>query len=104
MKPKYVTCPRCGGSPDFDEDGRPYTCYFCCDTGSVTEEIATEEARGAAWAYYVSTEAAIIKRAKLGIPPGWRWYFDQETGELVKVLPRGAVATQAADAWEDIPF
>jgi hypothetical protein len=30
-----VDCPRCGGMPDLDEDGRPYTCFFCCNTGSV---------------------------------------------------------------------
>lgn len=35
-------CPRCCGCPDFDEDGRPYTCYFCMDTGSVTAEVAQE--------------------------------------------------------------
>lgn len=26
-------CPRCGGQwhADLDEDGRPYTCYCCCN-------------------------------------------------------------------------
>jgi ribosomal protein S27AE len=30
-----IDCPRCGGSPDFDEHGFPYTCFSCGDTGYV---------------------------------------------------------------------
>lgn len=30
-----VDCPRCGGHVDFDEDGRPYTCFTCGDTGYI---------------------------------------------------------------------
>ena len=36
----YHSCPRgCGwstASPDLDEDGNPYTCYLCCNTGQVS--------------------------------------------------------------------
>lgn len=33
-------CPQCGGFPDYDEEGKPYTCYFCCDAGIVEAEVA----------------------------------------------------------------
>lgn len=31
-------CYRCGGSVEFDEQGLPYTCYICCNTGYVSKE------------------------------------------------------------------
>lgn len=39
----FADCPKCGGYPDLDEDGRPYTCFYCCDTGRVPAECAQEE-------------------------------------------------------------
>lgn len=33
-------CPKCGGYPELDEDGRAYTCYFCEDTGYVDAAVA----------------------------------------------------------------
>lgn len=36
----FACCPQCGGFPEFDEDGLPYTCYFCCDTGRVEQSVA----------------------------------------------------------------
>jgi hypothetical protein len=38
----YCNCPQCGGIPDYDSDGRPFTCYYCCDTGSVPAEVAAQ--------------------------------------------------------------
>lgn len=38
----YGTCPKCGGYPDMDEDGKYYTCFFCCDTGSVPMAVVKE--------------------------------------------------------------
>src|SRR3954468_9296211 len=38
----YGICPKCGGWPEEDGEGRFYTCFFCCDTGSVS--MATLEA------------------------------------------------------------
>lgn len=35
-----ASCPQCGGFPDFDEEGKAYTCYFCCDTGTVDATVA----------------------------------------------------------------
>lgn len=32
-------CPQCGGYPELDESGRPYTCYLCCDSGYVDAAI-----------------------------------------------------------------
>lgn len=46
-----VECPNCDPcNPELDEDGRPYTCYRCCDTGRVTlASRIEEEAEKAAW-------------------------------------------------------
>lgn len=38
-------CPRCGGNPEADEDGNWYTCFYCCNTGSVSAEVADAEER-----------------------------------------------------------
>lgn len=32
---KMMDCPRCGGYPGEDEDGKTYTCFLCQDTGYV---------------------------------------------------------------------
>lgn len=55
---KMVDCPRgCGwanGNPDLDEDGMPYTCFFCGNTGQVDEAAAADDlaaqAETRAWA------------------------------------------------------
>lgn len=41
-KAELIDCPACGGYVDFDEDGRPHTCYVCCNTGCVSREVADE--------------------------------------------------------------
>lgn len=41
----YVDCPRCGGIPDVDEEGRSYTCFFCHDEGFVLASEAEEDER-----------------------------------------------------------
>jgi hypothetical protein len=33
-------CPRCGGNPDMDDEGKYYTCYFCFDRGYVADHVA----------------------------------------------------------------
>lgn len=42
-----VDCPRgCGwntGNPDLDENGMPYACFFCENTGLVDEAAALED-------------------------------------------------------------
>src|SRR3954462_14456753 len=35
----YCACPRCGGHPEYDSDGRVFTCFFCCDEGVVRASI-----------------------------------------------------------------
>lgn len=42
-KPHGVRCPRCGGNPDCDETGRPYTCFYCYDEGYVSLDVSFEE-------------------------------------------------------------
>lgn len=39
-----VECGSCNPlNPERDEDGRPYTCYRCCDTGWMPEEMQWAE-------------------------------------------------------------
>jgi hypothetical protein len=38
-----VDCPSCGGYPDTDESGLPYTCFACCNTGYVWIEESYPE-------------------------------------------------------------
>lgn len=34
-------CPKCDPlHPELDEDGRPYACYFCGDSGAVPQAVA----------------------------------------------------------------
>lgn len=43
---KWAECPQCDPcNPELDEDGRPYTCYFCCDTGRVLRSVLEAEER-----------------------------------------------------------
>lgn len=105
-----VDCPRCGGFgfDDFDEAGKPYVCYFCGASGLVLASVAAEEARACAWAFYVRAEKAVKDRVAAGVPYGWSWYYDGESGEIVMRPPRGErpaapARIEAADL-EDIPF
>lgn len=106
---KMVLCPRCCGFPEFDEEGKLYSCYFCCDSGMVPEAVAAAEARDAAWARHVSAERAIKRRIELGVPAGWGYYIDEYEG-VVMIPPRKLVAPKVwgADAVsemdDDIPF
>ena len=84
---KMVDCPRCGGIPEYDDEGRPYSCFFCCDAGVVPEGWALEDARAAAWAYYISAEKAIEQRVALGVPAGWSYRLDEYEG-VVMIPPR----------------
>lgn len=37
----HAECPKCNPLyPELDEQGRPYTCFFCGDTGYVSEAVA----------------------------------------------------------------
>ena len=38
-RPRFVECPRCDPlNPELDEQGRPFACYCCGDTGLVAAE------------------------------------------------------------------
>lgn len=98
-------CPKCAGGVEFDSEGGLLSCYFCCDTGEVDSAVAAEYERNAAWGYYVSAEKAIQKRATLGVPAGYGYYFDDYDGSLVLVPPPGE--NVAMPLWcvdNDIPF
>lgn len=56
---QLVDCPRCGGGVEFDEEGKPYTCYRCCDTGMVTRASADAERASASWAAHTAAEQRI---------------------------------------------
>jgi hypothetical protein len=91
-------CPECGGEGfnGIEEDsGRPFTCYFCCETGLVPEQVAADYWRDRAWGAYLAAERAIEKRVALGVPAGYGYYYDPEEGDIVLVPPRRP-ATAAA--------
>lgn len=101
-----VTCPKCDGVYEFDNDGGRLSCYFCCDEGAVQADVAAEYLRDVAWARYVYEEKAIQKRVALGVPAGWRYYIDEYEGNVVMIPPR-ELAQPKADAvseLDDIPF
>lgn len=101
---KMVVCPQCAGVPDCDESGRAYTCYLCCNTGMVRQDIAHAIERACAWSRYCATEAAIRKRAELGVPDGWGYYIDEYEGPVFVPPPAAAPTAASKDEWEDIPF
>ncbi len=45
LNQQTVDCPECGGNPEMDSEGRYYTCFFCCDTGGVSAEVAQAHER-----------------------------------------------------------
>lgn len=102
----FVDCPRCGGIPDYDEEGKPYTCFFCCDSGVVRKSVADEEERLAA--EYEAERAAkeAEKRKRLGVPDGYGYYIDEVDGELRLIPPRKPWApVPVEDLYiDDIPF
>lgn len=100
---KMVACPRCDGFQEADEDGRFFSCYFCFDELVVEEAVAVEERRRVAWAAHVRAENLIRRRVEMGIPAGWSYYYDEESGEVV-VRPPRREAPVFSDVWDDIPF
>lgn len=56
-------CPQCGGHPEFDEEGGRYACYFCCDTGRVSQAVAD------AYDLAISDAAERFAPRRLGIFP-----------------------------------
>lgn len=56
-----VDCPNCDScNPEIDEDGRPYTCYCCFDTGSVPLDFQFE--RYVSYAEYAVLRPAPVSR------------------------------------------
>lgn len=105
-----VECPRCDGygNDGFDEVGAPYACYYCGCSGWADAGAVAAERRDEAWAFFVAAERAIVERARLGVPDGWSYYYDEDVGELVMVPPRQklypAVAMPLHCVDNDIPF
>lgn len=105
---EWVDCPQCGGFPELDEDGRYYTCFFCGDRGFVSLDVAFEHF-AAECAGRAADDLRVERiRAELGIPDGYGWRFDEESGEIVLIPPRRPhAAPPAAPSWDygdDIPF
>lgn len=105
---KMVDCPRCGGMPDYDEDGRPFTCFCCCDTGLVPEAVAAAELRAHidAEEAFAPTRLGIFERPMLH---EYDWADDWDTPRapghrlFTRLIPANPVKAPVI-AWEDIPF
>lgn len=99
-------CPKCGGYPEYDEDGGRYTCYFCCDTGRVESEVAE--------AYYRVEDDYREQFAPRHVSGCWREQrYDEEgpTGSKYRKLftglsgmPRVPAPVLVDDGFDDIPF
>ena len=103
--PGMAECLECDmGFNGQDEDGRYYSCYACCETGWMPAQAVADYWRDRAWQVYVAAEARIVERAKLGVPPGWSYYYDEWTGEMVMKPPRDYKPSVAVEDYDDIPF
>jgi hypothetical protein len=102
---EMVACTQCGGDGNTgqDEDGRYFTCYRCCETGSIPRAEAEQEAREAAQAARDRAAQIAAERSRLGVPDGYGYCFDDYDGTLVLIAPRRAQAPQVVE-FEDIPF
>lgn len=105
----YATCPRCGGCPDYDEDGRPFTCFYCCDTGTVPAAVAAEWERDEADAHEYQPLRPVVGGKHL-VPrydpdTGACWDDVQSLLPLEMILPKSRRAIPV-DAFtdDDIPF
>jgi hypothetical protein len=100
-----VSCTACGGYTEFDDEGREYTCFRCCNTGFISRAAAELEeiVRESEHALYVAETAA--RRKALGVPDGYGYYFDEYEGDIVLVPPpseRIALPLHCVDS--DLPF
>lgn len=103
----YHSCPQCGGVPEYDSDGRPFTCYYCCDTGCVPAEVAAQWARDEADA----REYAPLRRVVNGkhilqcCDEYDAWDVLQSLLPLEHIqLEQEAPRVAAVDCDDDIPF
>lgn len=126
MTNAFDDCPRCGGYSDFDEEGKQYTCFFCCNTGRVPMAVSM--------AYYQERvdEAEAFAPKRLGIfirmpvseyddfceeemeaerVPGHRLFTRfPEIQQIARVRDRARMAAVAASYFQcendpdDIPF
>jgi hypothetical protein len=105
-KEAMVPCNSCDGYgyDGVDEEGKPYTCYRCAQTGWITRASAEQEARDEA-AAAAEHEIAIAQRRKdLGVPDGYGYYIDEVDGEVVLIPPRRAGPPAPVCYDDDIPF
>jgi hypothetical protein len=94
----HADCPKCDPcNPELDEDGRPYTCYFCCDTGRVDTASAA-----AYWQDLTdSTEYVQLRPVVNGKHIAHRCdEYDSWTVEL-PLLPRAVFPKAPAFAYSD---
>jgi hypothetical protein len=108
----YHSCPRCGGHPDYDETGRPYTCFFCENTGCVPAAVVEQFARDERDAM----EA--FAPVRLGVFPTqeesfWESANDEEIAAETRpgrrlftrfIRPQPTYAVYANGEFDDIPF
>lgn len=76
-----AACPKCDPcNPELDEDGRPYACYFCGDSGTVDKASAD--------AYWQDATDAAEYRGMLPVVEGKHHLprYDQESGDCYTVI------------------
>lgn len=93
-------CPKCDGIGFDYQDGEAYSCYFCGESGRVSDEIAAEY------------EAAMQDRYEYRpLRPQYIGIYDEHSGDVffrrrsllpATIIPRQPVPALAYD--DDIPF
>lgn len=109
-----IRCDSCDGYGDHgveEESGCLYACYACGMTGFLM--VTAEQKARMAWEAHKAADALILegvaeakRRAELGVPDGWYYYFCEHSGDVVMKPLRGhAPAPVAMDLeWDEIPF
>lgn len=114
--PRFLPCTACGGGVEFDEEGKPYTCFRCCDTGRLPALSVLEEERREAWHALLRAERFIAERAHIArlIDAAEPDDYDPETAEwlmhkarrygLIEREPAAVERAGFASMDDDIPF
>lgn len=112
MRKPQATCPQCGGGHEFDEEGKLYSCYFCCDTGTVDQSVVD----AIEMAEQDFAEQFRPKRLGVFVRPmkhEYDWDLDEDQPQspghrlfqrLVAAPRRPVVPAFAQDDFNDIPF
>jgi hypothetical protein len=109
MNALQAACPKCNPLyPELDEDGIPYTCYACCDTGIVSKDYADAYLRDLddACEYRGMRPVVNGKHQRLDGDEYDSWYVAEPLlpASLFPKVRRAAPVYAAEIEFDDLPF